>query len=49
MPNHFQINPASLLTVIALAGWFHPVGAAEPMPKANLDDYQKFVAPLPDA
>jgi mono/diheme cytochrome c family protein len=32
--------------MIALAGWFHPIGAAEPVPTANLDDYQKVVAPL---
>lgn len=49
MPTHFQTKLASLLTVIALAGRFHPIGAAEPMPKANLDDYQKSVALLPDA
>ena len=38
--------PALILPVIALAGWLHTVGAAEPMPEANLDGYQKLVAPL---
>lgn len=32
--------------VIALAGWFQPAGAADTVPEANLDDYQKLVAPL---
>ncbi|WP_309711950.1 DUF1592 domain-containing protein [Armatimonas sp.] len=46
MPLHFRTKFASTLTVVALAGSFHPAGTAEPMPKANRDDYQKFVAPL---
>lgn len=46
MPPRFRTKLARILPVIALAGWFQPVGAAEPMPEANLDDYQKFVAPL---
>ena len=46
MPRHFRTKPARILPAMALAGWFHAVGAAEPMPTANLDDYQKFVAPL---
>lgn len=45
MPSHFRTKLATILTVVALAGGLNPVGTAEPLPKANLDDYQKFVAP----
>ena len=37
---------ARLLPIIALAGGFLPTGAADPRPEANLEEYQKFVAPL---
>ncbi len=37
---------ALLLSSIALAGCFLPTGAADPVPAANLEEYQKFVAPL---
>jgi mono/diheme cytochrome c family protein len=46
MPPHFRAKLVSILPVMALAGWFHPVGAAEPVPAANLDDFQNSVAPL---
>lgn len=46
MPPHFRIKLASILLLIALAGWFHAFGAAEPVLTASLDDYQRFVAPL---
>jgi mono/diheme cytochrome c family protein len=46
MHPHFRSNLAVVLPVIALAGWFHPVGATEPVPTANLDDFQKSLAPL---
>lgn len=37
---------ARLLSIIALAGGFLPTGAADPVPAANLEEYQKFIAPL---
>lgn len=46
MPYPFRTNLATTLTVVALVGWFYPVGTAETLPKANRDDYQKIVAPL---
>lgn len=46
VPPCILTNPGLILLVMALAGWFHPVGAAEPVPTANLDYYQKFAAPL---
>jgi mono/diheme cytochrome c family protein len=46
MHTHIRTKFASLLTIMALAGGFHPIASAEPMPTTNLDDYQKFVAPL---
>jgi mono/diheme cytochrome c family protein len=42
----FHTNLASILAVIALSGTLQLVGAGEPMPTANLDDYQKSIAPL---
>lgn len=41
-----RIGVARLLPSIALAGCFLPAGAADPRPEANLEEYQKFVAPL---
>ncbi|MEQ1825119.1 MAG: DUF1587 domain-containing protein [Pirellula sp.] len=46
MPPLFQLKLASILPLIAMAAWFHPVSAADPRPTINLDEYQKFVAPL---
>lgn len=43
---HFRTKLAGLLPAIALAGWLHPVGAADPVPTANPNDFQKVVAPL---
>ena len=46
MRPHFRTKLFSILPLVALAGWFHAVGAADPVPTANLDDYRKAVAPL---
>jgi mono/diheme cytochrome c family protein len=46
MRPHFLAKISTILPVIVLAGWGYPIGAAEPVPTANLDEYQKSVAPL---
>ena len=46
MPFRLRTKLARILMVIALAGWFQPADAADTVPEANLDDYQKLVAPL---
>lgn len=46
MPPRLRSKLSSILPVIGLAGWLQPAQAADPKPEANLDDYQRVVAPL---